>query len=263
VTLAWLPVEDNSGAIYEVQVSNSDAFIAPIAETTALTSKTISDLVDNTYRWRVRAVDLAGNQGQWSQVRSFTINTTVPAMITPHNAVLGDNEFKISWRGVLGVTTYRLQLSTLSDFSVILIEEDVAENSFSTDSLQPGVYYWRVATRGADGKYGAFSPTRSLTVVPSAPPPDVAVPIARVIVILLVVVLIVAAFAFLIKRNRRLIKRAKDIKKRASEAPTQTEKAGGVAPWNNTAAKQGTAEQTNFERYDGADFALLKKVFDV
>jgi hypothetical protein len=79
-SLAWQPVSDPSGiAEYRVEIQRSpdninwsDTSESPI---TGLVDKTTSVSVDCGwyYRWRVRAVDGAGNQGEWSSWSYFTI----------------------------------------------------------------------------------------------------------------------------------------------------------------------------------------------
>ncbi|MDI6856449.1 MAG: Ig-like domain-containing protein, partial [Candidatus Thermoplasmatota archaeon] len=78
-TLSWTGSDDASGiSYYEVQVDNNNNFASPeFTKTTSSTSTTTNSLPDNTYYWRVRAVDDAGNVGDW-QSRSFTISTGPP-----------------------------------------------------------------------------------------------------------------------------------------------------------------------------------------
>lgn len=78
-TLSWTGSDDASGiSYYEVLVDNNNNFASPeFTKTTASTSATTTSLPDNTYYWRVRAVDNAGNVGDW-QERTFTISTGPP-----------------------------------------------------------------------------------------------------------------------------------------------------------------------------------------
>jgi len=78
-TLAWLPVDDPSGILkYEVVVKrhsgDNNWQTAPDGQQ-VLTDKTTSISVECGwyYRWRVRAVDGAGNVGSWSGWSQFTI----------------------------------------------------------------------------------------------------------------------------------------------------------------------------------------------
>lgn len=78
-SLVWLPVDDESGiAEYQVQVQrhsgNNNWQSAPGGEIN-VTDKSTSVPVECGwyYRWRVRAMDGAGNLGSWSGWSSFTI----------------------------------------------------------------------------------------------------------------------------------------------------------------------------------------------
>jgi hypothetical protein len=72
VTLTWLSVFDPSGVIYEVRVSKDESFSEIVGMAT--TSNTRAAIIlpsGGTYYWQVRAVDNAGNEGNWSNVNSF------------------------------------------------------------------------------------------------------------------------------------------------------------------------------------------------
>ncbi len=77
-TLAWLPVEDPSGiAKYRVQVQrHSGNNNWKTVEDLAAAGKSVSVSVECGwyYRWRVSAIDGAGNVGAWSDWSEFTIS---------------------------------------------------------------------------------------------------------------------------------------------------------------------------------------------
>lgn len=258
VTLMWLPVDDNSGAVYEVQVSSDETFTAPITVTTARLSKTISDLADNTYRWRVRAIDLAGNSGPWSQTRLFIVNTAPPDIITPDMAVLREKEIKISWQSVPGITTYKVQISSSSDFTTIILEEDVSGNVFSTDDLRPGIYYWRVAAKGADGKYGAFSSAMSLTVTPAA---RVVTPRDTDLVIILFVVIMSITAAVMVVKMKKLHLKVQVKSEKAAESVEDVTSIGEVVVAN--VDTQERLDDTALALGQDMDLTTLKYLFDL
>lgn len=78
-TLTWLPVDDESGIDYyqvEAQTHSGDNNWSPIGGSPfTVYDKTTNVPVDCGwyYRWRVRAVDGAGNVGSWSGWSTFTI----------------------------------------------------------------------------------------------------------------------------------------------------------------------------------------------
>ncbi|MCL2707411.1 MAG: hypothetical protein FWE97_04545 [Dehalococcoidia bacterium] len=84
LAFVWGPVSDDSGVVYTLQVSKDHTFATWLLEKTDLVdaSYKMSDAekLQNTdsdapYYWRVMAVDLAGNEGHWSEIRSFTIGS--------------------------------------------------------------------------------------------------------------------------------------------------------------------------------------------
>jgi hypothetical protein len=78
-SMSWLPVSDASGILhYEVQVERhaGDGNWQPVSGSPfSVTDKSTSNSVECgwTYRWRVRAVDGAGNTGSWSGWFQYSI----------------------------------------------------------------------------------------------------------------------------------------------------------------------------------------------
>jgi uncharacterized delta-60 repeat protein len=81
-TFEWTPI-DHSTITYQLQCSTDPSFeTATTIEGLGENSYTLPDenvLPENTYYWRVRAVDGASNTGDWSDVWEFTVDTTPPA----------------------------------------------------------------------------------------------------------------------------------------------------------------------------------------
>jgi hypothetical protein len=92
-TFEWSKVTDASGiASYELQIStNSTSFTAPVVSL-SIPSENVTALDDTityslpkdyalsggTYYWRLRAVDAAANEGQWTAVQSFHAGGRLP-----------------------------------------------------------------------------------------------------------------------------------------------------------------------------------------
>lgn len=86
--LDWIaasPIDPDSGDTvkYDLQVDNNSDFSSPIYSQTGLTNtnKTTSILSQDTYYWRVRAVDNDNYAGNWTTPRTLTIDTTDPSII--------------------------------------------------------------------------------------------------------------------------------------------------------------------------------------
>jgi hypothetical protein len=69
---------------YEIEISTSNSFTTiQITYSSLNTFYISSSLPDNLYYWHVRAVDEIGNWGSWSNVFTFTIDTTIPTCSHP------------------------------------------------------------------------------------------------------------------------------------------------------------------------------------
>ena len=79
VEFSWNPCIDPSGVTYALQISRDASFSTVILEKTGLTTAAyrVADAEklegDVPFYWRVRAVDLAGNVGEWSNGSSFNL----------------------------------------------------------------------------------------------------------------------------------------------------------------------------------------------
>jgi len=92
VTFEWKPViYDIMGFTYQLQVSKDSTFASMLIDKTGLTttnySLTDSEKLDKTgsdapYYWRVRAVDEAGNEGDWTSNANFTVGGGWPGWLT-------------------------------------------------------------------------------------------------------------------------------------------------------------------------------------
>jgi len=102
-TLDWNPV--SGAATYEWQISTAPAFISdPVNpnSTTASEYTFPSSLPYDTYYWRVRARDAAGNAGRWSAIWSFTtIPGSTALTVTP---VSGPHDGTVSLSATLTKT---------------------------------------------------------------------------------------------------------------------------------------------------------------
>ena len=92
VTLTWSSVEDSSGVTYVVEVQTwspgAQAYLTGVAEKVDSTSYARTSTA-STERWRVRAVDGAGNQSAFSGWNTYKISTV---SITPRIMVQGIGE---------------------------------------------------------------------------------------------------------------------------------------------------------------------------
>jgi len=153
---------------YILQVDTSRSFTNPIIDTTSLVYDTLV-LNQARYFWRVKAYDLAGNQGIYSGRDSFGFDITppsIPTLVSPlNNAVLTDSFVRFVWRrstdNVSGVRDYRLQVAVDSNFTSPI--DTVTQDSTITLLLR-NIRYWRVKAIDRANNQSNWSERRMLTV---------------------------------------------------------------------------------------------------
>lgn len=163
------PVVDGA-KFYRAQISHATAAGSLLSDEAALTKPQLHavELPDGDYLIRVRAVDADGLEG-FNAEHQFRLVVPIepPRLMTPLHAVkTGKQPPTFHWETAKNAATYHLQLSTSSDFSAPLI--DISNHSGTRlnieQTLDPGTYYWRVASHTAFGKQSAFSPAQSFSL---------------------------------------------------------------------------------------------------
>ncbi|MEK6577257.1 MAG: hypothetical protein AABZ05_06630, partial [Nitrospirota bacterium] len=129
---------------------------------------TVTGLYNDTYYWRVRAIDDLGNQGVYSATRGFitdTIVNQVTASLPADGHETSVINFLVSWTAnvdSVGIDSYAVEVSRTSAFTTMAFTDtvDVLRTSDTVTGLYNDTYYWRV--RGIDdlGNGGPYSTTR-------------------------------------------------------------------------------------------------------
>jgi hypothetical protein len=157
LTLSWSPSANTS--TYHLQVSKNSTFSNIIFDDSILTttSKQIGPLENNIkYYWRVNAKNSAGSS-PWSTIRNFTTIMGVPSspeLVSPSNSAIDQPvNLTLSWNPSENASTYRLQVSTNSDFSYIVFDDStLTTTSKQIGSLENNIkYYWRVNAKNYYG----------------------------------------------------------------------------------------------------------------
>ena len=161
-TFDWTDVTDRSGVSYRIQVDDNSNFVSPEVDESGLpasiftvgaTRPTPTILVDDTYFWRARAVDGAGNTGDFTAARSVTIDTTppvAPALNAPADGVFTNTRtVTFSWNASTSsdIGQYHLQVTAGADFNqALIVDKLIAHPTLSDQVTLPadGVYKWRV-----------------------------------------------------------------------------------------------------------------------
>lgn len=180
ISLAWRPI--SNAQTYTLQLSKSSDFSSGVITINNISNHSVvypSLDPNSTYYWRVRGRNASGN-GPYSLVGSFKTSTT---NLIPERTILlspSQNAGQIGltptfiWAKVPNAKAYRIQVSTTSDFSNLVINQsNVIDNHFTPSiPLQENrVYFWRVRAsndigNGTNSLTGNFR-TLSLNSTPS------------------------------------------------------------------------------------------------
>ncbi|MEM1823191.1 MAG: Ig-like domain-containing protein [Candidatus Hadarchaeales archaeon] len=187
--LQWQSLIDGSPPVwYYVSVSDNATFPYENASSGWITDNnwTTPNLSDGVWYWRVRARDNAGNEGGWSSVWSFRVDTIPPAapslVSPPDGENTNDNTPTLVWNNVFENSlpvVYTIEVDNENTFTAPLVFtttltvwSTTGTSSVTTSVLPDGVYYWRVKARdnaGNDGPWSSVWSFRVDTIPPAAP----------------------------------------------------------------------------------------------
>ena len=167
VTLSWAA---SSGATsYNIQVSVNSNLSSLLVNQTGFsgTSDPITGLTAGTsYYWQVSATNAVGTSG-WAATTFLTAPST-STLVSPSNSATNVSlSPTMTWNTSAGAVSYRLQVSTLSNFSYLAYQKDSISGTTWTASISLSnytQYYWRVGAKNAGG-YSGYSDTFSFTTV--------------------------------------------------------------------------------------------------
>lgn len=166
--LTWPALDGAAG--YRVEVSGSDDFEVLLAD--RLTSQPVAALPplgDGQYHVRIRGLDAFDLEGADGQARfEVELLPDPPVVISPrHDSVVREPQPHFVWTQSANVAGYRVEVADEPSFSSPLFTgEQVTGGDLRLPvSLDPGRYYWRIATIGRD-KQGLFSDPVTFTLAP-------------------------------------------------------------------------------------------------
>ncbi|HIE4129231.1 TPA: FecR domain-containing protein [Stenotrophomonas maltophilia] len=179
--LAWTPV--TGAAHYRVEVVEAATpEILLFAATTPDTRLAIGNLPPGQLRILLRAVDAQGVEGIDASA-DFELSDQPPPPLTLaplHGQTINSDRPRFRWSQAPGARSSVLQIAADSTFVQPLQEQ----TSTGTDlrlaqPLPPGQYFWRIASRGADGHQGRYGQALPLQlsnepVDPALQPPEAA-----------------------------------------------------------------------------------------
>lgn len=138
------------------------------------------DLPDGHYFLRVRGIDKQGLEGLNAE-HAFTLHArpVAPFVSSPmDNGKLYGNKVQFQWARPENAETYHIQLASSREFLTPVVDiVDVKDLQYAA-TLEPGEYYWRIASRTVSGDEGPFSDILSfivkpIPVAPIAPQPKI------------------------------------------------------------------------------------------
>ncbi|MFH1227319.1 MAG: DUF2341 domain-containing protein, partial [Planctomycetota bacterium] len=173
--LQWNPAARADS--YRLQLSDSPDFLSTILDQADITATAYAiPTLNNSavYYWRVSATNIGGTSA-WSAIFSFTTviapPANAPALSTPSDASTWLSVVPVfSWDAVATAMAYRIQVSTSSDFSGIVVDQgNIVLTSYQGATLSNNLgYYWRVRAVNAGGS-GPWSDGWSFTTALANP----------------------------------------------------------------------------------------------
>jgi len=215
--LDWYDVTDPSQPVaYNLQVASDQNFSSLVLVKEGLTESEYNLTGEERlvaigepalYFWRVKAIDSAGNESEWTAPWSFYINTPpVPLLLSPAPDCKTDTEVSFNWQAVSSLNppvTYHFQIAADPDFVSIIFEKTdlllsdyllTEEDELELEREIP--YYWRIKAIDSANNESAWSTPGSFTIEPSFSFPGWAL-----YTLIGIVVIIVAFFAFRLGRR--------------------------------------------------------------
>jgi hypothetical protein len=169
-----MPAQD--GAVAWLGKVSADEKFNNIAEEKLSQGSNLSfnDLPDGKYFLKVRAKDKQGLEG-YDATHEFMLNARpfAPAVTAPAtSATVRDANPELTWTKIEQANEYLLELARDADFKQLLDSRRVVNNAYKIEkNLEPGQYYWRLASIDNATDQGPYASASSFTykAKPSAP----------------------------------------------------------------------------------------------
>lgn len=112
---------------------------------------------DGDYYWKVAMIDGSSRVGSYSQVAQFTKQYPVTTLVSPIGGSSGTPSFV--WTPVNGAASYRLEVSANPNFQPLYEAVETVNTKYTPVFTYQGmpIFYWRVAIRDREGRYGPFT----------------------------------------------------------------------------------------------------------
>jgi hypothetical protein len=178
----WEDADDPSQpVVYRLQVASDQNFSTILRDKSDLSKSEYNLTPDEAlpavptglpYYWRVKAIDAAGNESEWSESSYFYIYPPqAPALLYPDLDTTVAIPIFFNWQDITTLNspvTYHLQISTDLGFSTLVLEEIGLDDSeyylfepeYLPETGEDVPYYWRVRTIDSVHNESQWSETR-------------------------------------------------------------------------------------------------------
>lgn len=175
VNLRWN--ELNGASKYRVELWGGQYSNMVPCDWQSSTSCHIGTMWSGTISWHVKALLPSGQETDWSDTWTFTIQTeplqqvNPPSLSQPVNGQALDpsTEVTLSWNPAPGADTYRVELWG-GPYSNMIPCDWQSGTSCKIGTMWPGTMSWHVKARTNDGRESSWSDTWSFTVQENRPP---------------------------------------------------------------------------------------------
>jgi hypothetical protein len=190
----WSAVTDPSGITYDLQVARDAAFsqlilsredLAQPQYQTGPSEQLQLTKSDNPYYWRVKAVDGAGNESDWTSAGSFYTQDSTPpdepSLFSPANDSQASQRPEFTWSGVSDPSgvTYNLQVARDSSFTqLVLSKQGLTQPQYQVSPAEQlqltkrtAPYFWRIQAIDGAANAADWTATGLFYTEDSTPPP--------------------------------------------------------------------------------------------
>ena len=174
----WKGVDDPSLPVrYQLQIASDSGFAVVVMEKTLAESEyRLSEAeplptvtADSPYYWRIKAIDGAANESEWSVPRSFLVLApSAPVLLLPESDSEAEAEAYFDWEDATSLSlpvTYQIQVAKDQDFTELVMEKaGLTESEYTAMEEEKlaavkkdAPYYWRVRAVDDTGNEGEWS----------------------------------------------------------------------------------------------------------
>ncbi|MFX1499894.1 MAG: hypothetical protein ACFFDH_02900 [Promethearchaeota archaeon] len=167
----WTTITDATSYILQIDTSNS--FSSPnLLNITSFNNNytLINNLQDNTWYWRVAAIDSDGDQGPFSSIFLFILDGPpgVPIPLSPHlDDYLNKATPSLSWNNASDAYNYTIELDITDSFTSLELIEigGIMSTEYTLPTpLNDTKWYWRVCAFDTSNNQGNFSENYYFTI---------------------------------------------------------------------------------------------------